>query len=173
MSRNHIDPKDHESFVGQTFVKLKKFKMVTTGCAALDSQVRLFFGEWLTPSEEYSAICREISVAEAIGDQERIAVFKARKVERLRKGIADPVTPTIESSYEIVGRKIFMRTKPVTDSGIYRITYVKRYEKYSVVDEVSEKKIREFDSGELLHWLGYFFNRNEVTYLYAELWRDK
>ncbi len=88
----------HCRYVRKTWEKLKKFRMLSTGCDAVDRECRRMFGPWLTLStdELLGAVCLhlvrhfELLAVDAVSliERNRIELQNSRREERFNRTLA-------------------------------------------------------------------------------------
>ena len=174
---------ENARYLLHTFNSLKKYRQLSTGCPRIDDQVRAAHGNWLLPSEERNAIEDLLNRAKAKGKEE-----DQELVERLQrlKDVPDP-TDDFVPYYTIVIKKIPFETKdgkkgvmrlkqlliwskPITNSGCFRITYLKRINAWTIIDAKTGKKIDQLPLNSLNGWLTHIFDRVTIQRIDEEMW---
>lgn len=163
--------------------KLKKFVMLSTGVLSTDRIIRAMYGDWLTPQQEQRAILFEMhrnrqNPARLAELQNMLEASETRvsgepqpfyQINRLRIPFEIPNEPG-KIGYSIL-RQVLIWSPPVQDSGQYRITFVKRTNRYSVICMVKGKKITDFETEtEFTKYLGYIFPPEVVSQIFFEFW---
>ena len=162
--------------------RLKKFKSLSTGIKDLDQKILESCGPWLSPKEEYEALRGEISRLETL--KQDCEELKARLKDRIRRGIE--VKEDFQTDYQVKIthvpfeteegdlafmplRQLFIWIKPVDNSGRLRITYLKRFDKFSIIDAETKKRVDQVDHEGLARYLIFFFSTREVDQMYQDL----
>ncbi len=128
--------RDHERYLWQTYHNLKKYSSKTgTGVASVDKQIIALCGDWRLP-ESVPEPSYEVSIKRIPfeTDEGKIAFMKLRQ--------------------------LFVYSKPISNSGNLRITYKK--EMYSVIDQVSGKRVDTLDGEGLILLLRWIFEDADI-----------